>query len=780
MKPAPRRPSEAIQFNLFDPRACAEQSARLAAEITEPVLWTAAAAKVAGAYYKLGDFASSQAMFDRIIEFVRRVPQPTSRATSLFTVAEGLGEVEQGPLAEQVLQEGLALLNYVDEGGRTSSALRTIAVASATAAEGAGQLEEVQKSLDTTERIVDNNDRVAAVCAIAATYANIGRPDLARRALEEALSVAQRIQEDYYRAVAYAQLAGAADEMGARAWAFDMVKIALETSRAVLDPYYRTLVSSHLAFVLFYMGEETSCEEYVLSGLQAALAVSSPVMRARAVGDLASALFRIGRVDQSAKLLGELYDGARSGSAAESPHYMSSLVRSLAAMSAFPGEVQRKIRNASLRIRFLDREEREEVLRHLHHSSEQLAHGRFSLALRTLRLASFQIQRFELKEKEVLEQAKNELFVLEASIGRLKEAGVEVADIQKSWEAGKAKFDKKEFAAAIKVCKEIGARIEELKKTVRPKVSILLPDLRMAPHAWTKVDVALRNEGGMKCVNVRLKFDGPIEVHAPEGQVELKAGEERTLPWGIYPREPGTLPVKMMLRFEDLEGNLYTEEKELWVEAQGSPGLATATATAPAAPRAEVSPAAGRSQEESQKLAEVLLGFAAPAEDSRAQEVPPPPPVAAAAPSPPPSAPPKAAAPGPARTFRIPRLKPVKKDEAAWKEASSGLDFVERMYDGVVLEPKALFELAADVIEDWNFHRLAPKINETSSYFRALSRFYAEADGVPFAVHVEVAGSGVKSRVILRAFAPGEHVEPLAEFVESELSKRFDISGFRQ
>ncbi|HLF07372.1 MAG TPA: hypothetical protein VI893_09430, partial [Thermoplasmata archaeon] len=115
-----------------------------------------------------------------------------------------------------------------------------------------------------------------------------------------------------------------------------------------------------------------------------------------------------------------------------------------------------------------------------------------------------------------------------------------------------------------------------------------------------------------------------------------------------------------------------------------------------------------------------------------------------------------------------------------WKETSGGLDVVERMFDDVGLEPKALFELAADVIEDWNFHRLPSKVNETSSYFRGVSRFYAEADGVPFAVHVEVAGSGSKSRIILRAFAPGEHVEPLAEFVESELSKRFDISKSRQ
>jgi len=742
-------------FTLYDPKATAAQAADMTSYILDAGIWTSAATHVAVAYYKLGDFTTSQQMFERILTFARQVPNVNVRAGALFATAEGLGEAEQGAFAEQILNEGLNLLNYIDESGRTSSALSRIAIATAAAAEGKGSLDDVQFAVTACERVMDNSMRVGAMCAIATTYVNLGRYDLGRDLLKETVNIAQRVEDDFARATAYANLARSADDIGSRAWANDLIKTALQASQAVLDPLQRCILSADLIYVLYYMGEETTCEEYVVSALQAAMAIDSPRIRAEALSALAEVMFRIGRVDRAEQTLKEILEcyhansNSKDGSAC-----MASVVKAISHMAEFPGHLRRKVRNAMARSQHLTKEEQEVVSRELRDASEQLAHGRFSVCRKILRNVAFQIQKYEMKEKEVRERASNELFVLEADIQRLTEAGVDTkAHVQRLADA-KELFKKKTFEKCIAICEEMVEVIKKLKKEVAPKVVVGLPEMKMRPQSWNKIIVKLKNNGGMKCTKARIKFSGPIDVHGQEETMDIPPKGEKELALGIYPKEGGLLPVKLMLRYEDVDGILYTEDQDLWVDAQT---------------QETVQPHTEGTEDVTRKLAEILLGGISEKKDDAKREGTKPVVI-------PPSEGPKAKRPAP----RLMGLKSVSKTLDEWKGTSSDMKSVEGTFDSVPIAPKALFEIASDVMEDWTFSKLDPKVTETGGFFRGVQRFYAETEGRPVCIHLEVSGKGESSNIIIRAFAPDEILLTALELVEVELDKRFSIQDFRK
>ena len=744
-------------FSLYDPKATAAQAAEMTSYILDAGLWTQAATHVGVAYYKLGDFTTSQQMFERILTFARQIPNMNVRAGALFATADGLGEAEQGAFAEQILNEGLAILNYIDEAGRTSSALSRIAIATAAAAEGKGSLDDVQYAVTACERVMDNPLRVSAMCAIATTYVNLGRYDLGRDLLKEAVNIAQRVEDDYARAMAYATLARSSDDIGSRAWGFDLMKTALSASQAVLDPVQRCLLSAELIQVLYFMGEETTCEDYVVSAVQAAVTINSPVSRAEALSAIAEAMFKIGRVDRAEQMLKEVLEcyhansGHKEGSAC-----MSSVVKALSHMAEFPGDLRRKVRNAMARSQHLTKEEQESVSRYLREGSEQLAHGRFSVCMKVLRNVAFQIQKFEMKEKEVRERASNEVFVIDADIQKLTEAGVDTKSHVQRLSEAKELFKKKSFEKCIVICSELVEVIKKLKKEVAPKVTVGLPEMKMKPQAWNKIDVRLRNEGGMKCTKARIKFSGPIDVHGQEETMDIPPKGEKQLSLGIYPKEGGLLPVKLMLRYEDVDGILYTEEQDLWVDTQGQEGHE-------AAHRVE------GTEDMTRRLAEILLSGAPEMKGETKKEA-----------SRPAVLPPSEDRKEKRHIPRLAGLKAVKKTLEGWKEASSSLKSVEAAFDSVPIPPKALFEISGDVMEDWTFSQLDPKVTEAGGFFRGVQRFYAEAEGKPVCIHLEVSGKGESSNVIIRAFAPDDILLTALDLVEIELDKRFSIQDYKK
>jgi hypothetical protein len=229
---------------------------------------------------------------------------------------------------------------------------------------------------------------------------------------------------------------------------------------------------------------------------------------------------------------------------------------------------------------------------------------------------------------------------------------------------------------------------------------------------------------------------------------------EKELALGIYPKEGGLLPVKLMLRYEDVDGILYTEDQDLWVDAQT---------------QETVQPHAEGTEDVTRKLAEILLGgMSEKKEDVKREETKP---VVI-----PPSEGPKVKKPAP----RLMGLKAVSKTLDEWKGTSSDMKSVEGTFDSVPIAPKALFEIASDVMEDWTFSKLDPKVTETGGFFRGVQRFYAETEGKPVCIHLEVSGKGESSNIIIRAFAPDEILLTALELVEVELDKRFSIQDFRK
>jgi len=742
-------------FSLFDPKATAAQSAELTAYILDASLWTQAATHVAVAYYKLGDYTTSQQMFERILTFARQIPNMNTRAGALFTVAEGLGEAEQGAFAEQILNEGLAILNYIDEAGRTSYALSRIAIATASASEGKDSLEEIQYAVSACERILDNALRVSAMCVIATSYVNLGRHDLGRDLLKDAANIAQRIEDDFARAMAYTALARSADEMGNRAWGNDLMRSALSSFQAVLDPLQRCKLSGELIQVLYYTGEETTCEEFIVNALQAAMSINSPAGRAEALSTIAEAMFKIGRVDRAEQTLKEMFEcyHAYSGHS-EGSTCMACIVRALAHMAEFPGDLRRKLRNAMKRSQHLTKEEQEIISRDLKQGSEQLAHGRFSVCMKVLRNVAFQIQKFEMKEKETRERANNEIFVIEADLQRLSEAGVDTKTYTQRLSEAKELFKKKSFEKCITICEELEAEIKKLKKEVAPKVVVELPEMKMIPQAWNKIDIKLKNTGGMKCIKTRINFSGPIDVHGQEETLEIPPKEERCLSLGIYPKEGGLLPVKLMLRYEDVDGTLYTEDQDLWIETHAEEAKRSREEETPDITRrlAEIL-SLDLLPEKTEPKKEVTRAEVHPPQEKKEKKFP----------------------------VQFMSLKGVKKTIDEWKETISKLKCTESTFNNVPIPAKALFEISNDVMDDWGFFRLDPKITESGGFFRGVHRFYAEAEGnQPICIHLEVSGMGDRSNVILRAFAPDNILISSLDLVETELDKRFSIQPYKK
>ncbi len=124
-----------------------------------------------------------------------------------------------------------------------------------------------------------------------------------------------------------------------------------------------------------------------------------------------------------------------------------------------------------------------------------------------------------------------------------------------------------------------------------------------------------------------------------------------------------------------------------------------------------------------------------------------------------------------------PMLHPKAISESEWRLALLNFAKAEEGTKEIDMAAFALFEVTTDILQDMNLYMLDPKITESSTLYRAVTRFYGEGVmDLKYAAQIEVVGGAQKSRIILKAWAEKE--EALTGFyhgILDEIEKRIHV-----
>lgn len=112
-----------------------------------------------------------------------------------------------------------------------------------------------------------------------------------------------------------------------------------------------------------------------------------------------------------------------------------------------------------------------------------------------------------------------------------------------------------------------------------------------------------------------------------------------------------------------------------------------------------------------------------------------------------------------------------------WRELTHELISHKERIDGAPLPPGVLFELVCRILEDLNLRSRRPKLIQTSTFYSGRARFLAQdGKGDIHGVQAEVVGGPLRTRLLLRIYAPSEaSLVGLYHLVREELLLRLEV-----
>ena len=114
-----------------------------------------------------------------------------------------------------------------------------------------------------------------------------------------------------------------------------------------------------------------------------------------------------------------------------------------------------------------------------------------------------------------------------------------------------------------------------------------------------------------------------------------------------------------------------------------------------------------------------------------------------------------------------------------WREVTRDLNSHKERYDGTPLPPGVLFQLVCRILEDLNLRCGKPKLIQTSSFYSGRGRFMARDEaGRSYGVQAEVVGGPLRTRILLRVYAPCQAaIVGLFHLVREELMLRLEVGA---
>jgi hypothetical protein len=177
-----------------------------------------------------------------------------------------------------------------------------------------------------------------------------------------------------------------------------------------------------------------------------------------------------------------------------------------------------------------------------------------------------ELEDFINKAENKYREAQGELKSAESSIESAKEIGYDVSDAEARFKNTERIFEKGAYEEVIEASKQIEEQIKKLKAESKPEITIELSRTSFELNAWEQIDLTIKNSGTATAKAIKVEYPKErVEMEHLKEVEELKPGSAKKLKIGLRPIQAGKVPFNTKIRYTDLDGKEYKEEKSFWI-----------------------------------------------------------------------------------------------------------------------------------------------------------------------------------------------------------------------
>ena len=157
-------------------------------------------------------------------------------------------------------------------------------------------------------------------------------------------------------------------------------------------------------------------------------------------------------------------------------------------------------------------------------------------------------------------KARDRLNSAESAIEEAKEFGCDVSEAEKLLNNARLSLDRGNYEEAVSDASRSEEMAKEIKKEAKPEIEVNLSKKEFRVGVWERVLLKVLNRGNANAKDIKIEFKR-AEVEGLGIIKSLAVGEERDLELDFMPKDAGSVPLKIDIRFNDVDGKRYEEQK---------------------------------------------------------------------------------------------------------------------------------------------------------------------------------------------------------------------------
>lgn len=161
-------------------------------------------------------------------------------------------------------------------------------------------------------------------------------------------------------------------------------------------------------------------------------------------------------------------------------------------------------------------------------------------------------------------EAKDLIKSVGSAIDKAKEFGCDLFEAEELIESAERAINIGNSEEAIKNAKEAKAVVKRIKGKAKPEIEVDLSKKDFRVGVWEKVLLKVLNRGNANARDTVIEFKR-AEVEGLEIIKSLDVGEKRDLKLDFMPKDAGSVPLKIDIRFEDFDGKRYEETRTVHI-----------------------------------------------------------------------------------------------------------------------------------------------------------------------------------------------------------------------
>ena len=109
--------------------------------------------------------------------------------------------------------------------------------------------------------------------------------------------------------------------------------------------------------------------------------------------------------------------------------------------------------------------------------------------------------------------------------------------------------------------------ILDLIDEISPEIFLEIAGEGLKPDVWSQISMIVSNVGKANARNIRMNFDGPLEVRRVKTIDQLRAGEKKVMDVGVKFNGIGKVPIDIEIIYgRTLDEKQYLFSEETWLE----------------------------------------------------------------------------------------------------------------------------------------------------------------------------------------------------------------------